>query len=277
MLPNQKSLRNRFCAIWTSILVVTPEDYADRLVTLTEAVIKDEIASLPLTFLEHPLDLSVLAIAIGAYWHQDLQEVRSRILDLQNYSQADISELVLAYSIAYGCRCELQPISLVQHIYTDLSPRRSLSPHPHNLPNCLAQLQLAHKFVECGASAITAHRPNIGISEAIASSFYYFLSTPHNWQIMIERANRHTYNQHNSSEIRSLIAIQSGAIAAAYLGELGEIKIGLNTFANSNWQGNYQKQSKQQEIWQKGEIIGNQVWAEWTGLYEYSYEYSQQY
>ncbi|MBD2177707.1 hypothetical protein H6F42_12355 [Pseudanabaena sp. FACHB-1998] len=270
MLLNQKSLRNRFCAIWTSILAVIPEDYADRLAILTEAVVKDKIDSLSLSFLANPLDLSVLAIAIGAYWHQDLQEVRSRILDLQNYSKADISELVLAYAIAYGCRGELQPLLLVRQIYTDFSPRRSLSPHPHNFQNCLAQLQLAQQFVECGASAITVHRANTGISAAIASSFYYFLSTPHNWQIVIERAKRHNCNQQNDAEVRSLISLQSGAIAATYLGELGEIKIGLNTLVDSNYQGKFPKQAKQQEIWQKGEIMGRQVWAEWTGIYESS-------
>ncbi|GBO53838.1 hypothetical protein APA_1786 [Pseudanabaena sp. lw0831] len=187
-----------------------------------------------------------MTIAIGAYWHQDLQEVRSRILGLQSHSNADIQELVLAYAIALACRGEMKPQSFTNQVCHDFNKRRSLSRDLKSQQKCLEQLQLTQKFVNQGASAIAAHSDN-GLSDSIASSLYYFLSTPHSWHLITERAQRHPQSN-NPNDLQ--ITLQSGAIAAAFLGELGYI-------ANQN-----------QEILTKGAIKGDQLWAEWSGVFD---------
>ena len=236
MLTTEKSLKSRFRAIFTSILLTSPPNFADRLKSLLKGVTSNSLEYLGST---NEIDLTIIAIAIGAYWHQDLQEVRSRILGLQPHCNADIQELVLAYAIALACRNELKPQLFINQICDDFNKRRSLSRDPESQKNCLNQLQLAQDFIDQGASAITAHRTN-GLSDAIASSLYYFLSTTHSWQIVTDRANINNLQ----------IAIQSGAITAAYLGEIGNI-------------------SKQnQELLNKGLILGDRLWAEWAGVFD---------
>jgi hypothetical protein len=240
MLITEKSLKSRFRAIFASVLLTSPPNFADRIETIIKRVTRDSLDNLRLA---NQIEITIVAIAIGAYWHQDLQEVRSRILGLQAHSQADVQELVLAYAIALACRDELKPPSFINQICHDFHKRISLSRDLESQKNCLDQLQLAQKFVDQGASAIAAHRTNglgLGLSDAIASSLYYFLSTTHSWQIVTDRASKHN----------SQIAIQSGAIAAAYLGAIGNI-------ANQN-----------QEILTKGAIIGDQLWAEWSGVFD---------
>jgi hypothetical protein len=236
MLTTEKSLKSRFRAIFTSILLNTPPNFADRIAALTKAVINDSLSNLELT---DSIDITIVAIAIGAYWHHDLQEVRSRILGLQAHSKADIQELVLAYAIALACRDELKPQSFINQICHDFNKRRSLSRDRKSQQQCLEQLQLAQEFVNQGASAIAAHRAN-GLTDAIASSLYYFLSSPHSWQIITDRAN--------SNNLPT--TIQYGAIVAAYLGAIGNI-------ANQN-----------QEILTKGSILGDQLWSEWAGVFD---------
>jgi hypothetical protein len=240
MLITEKSLKSRFRAIFASILLTAPPNFADRIETIIKGVTSDSLDNLGLA---NAIEITIVAIAIGAYWHQDLQEVRSRILGLQVHSQADIQELVLAYAIALACRDELKSSSFINQICHDFHKRKLLSRNPESQKNCLDQLQLAQKFVNQGASAIAAHRTNglgLGLSDAIASSLYYFLSTTHSWQIVTDRAHKHNLQ----------IAIQSGAIAAAYLGAIGNI-------ANQN-----------QKILTKGAIIGEQVWTEWAGVFD---------
>jgi hypothetical protein len=238
MLITEKSLKSRFRAIFASVLLTSPPNFADRIETIIKRVTRDSLDNLRLA---NQIEIAIVAIAIGAYWHQDLQEVRSRILGLQLHSKADIQELVLAYAIALACRDELKPQSFINQICHDFHKRRSLSRDLESQKNCLDQLQLAQKFVDQGASAIAAHQDNgLGLSDAIASSLYYFLSTTHSWQIVTDRASKHNMQ----------IAIQSGAISAAYLGVIGNI-------ANQN-----------QEILTKGAIIGDQVWAEWSGVFD---------
>jgi hypothetical protein len=241
MLLTQISLKSRFRAIFTSILLTTPPNFADRVETLTKLVVNDELDNLELI---NEIDLTIVAIAIGAYWYQDLQEVRSRILALQSHSSANIQELVLAYAIALACRNELQPRSFISQICHDFHKRRFLSRDPQSQQHCLDQLQIAQKFVDQGASAITAHRSHKGLSEAIASSLYYFLSTPHIWSIITERSQRHPFS--NQQQVR----MQSGAIAAAYLGEIDC------------------PDQQFQEILTKGAILGDQLWAEWAGVFD---------
>lgn len=236
MLTIQISLKSRFRAIFASILLTSPPNFADRLTALTNAVINDALSNLELI---DAIDITIVAIAIGAYWHQDLQELRSRILGLQAHSNADIQELVLAYAIALACREELKPQSFINQICHDFNKRRSLSRDRKFQKNCLNQLQLAQDLVNQGASAISAHRAN-GLTDAIASSLYYFLSTPHSWQIVTDRANGNNLQ----------IAIQSGAIAAAYLGAIGNIE------------------QQNQEILRKGLILGDRLWAEWSGVFD---------
>lgn len=238
MLLTQRSLKSRFRAIWTSIVLNTPPEFGDRLKALLKAVIHD---SLPKLELVNELDLTIVAIAIGVYWHQDLQDVRSRILDLQSHSKADIQEFVLAYVIASGCRGELQPQSLINQIRHELRQRQSLSRYPASQQKYLAQLELVQKLVNTGASAIAAHRSN-GLSEALASSLYYFLSTPHSWQIIVTRTQSHNLQ----------IAVQSGAIAAAYLGEISKV---------------ISSDPQNHEILSQGSRLGEQLWWEWAGCY----------
>lgn len=232
-----------------------PPSFLERLECLTEAIINEpqtnqKTINLQNLQLVSKIDVTIVAIIIGAYWHQDLQEVRARILDLQSHSSADIQELILAMAIAYACRGELEARYFISQIFNDLSPIRALSRSPENQQKCLAQLQLAHKLVDEGASAITAHKShklNNGLSEMIASSLYYFLSTPHSWHLITERAKRHA-NKNNL-----LIAIQSGAIAAAYLGASNSVShlAGLD-----------------REVWSKGELLGNRLWSKWSGVYD---------
>jgi hypothetical protein len=118
-----------------------------------------------------------------------------------------------------------------------------LSRDPAEQENCLRQLQLAQKFVDQGASIITSHILNSGLFQAISSSLYYFLSTPHCWQIVTERARKHPLSNHPQ------VTLQSGAITSAYLGEIENI-------ANLN-----------QDILTKGAIISDWIWTEWTGVY----------
>ena len=243
MLITEKSLKSRFSAIFTSVLLIAPPNYADRLQALTSSVINDTLSNLELIF---PIDITIVAIVIGAYWHQDLQEVRSRILELQSHSNADIQELVLAYAIALACRGELKPQSFIAQICHDFNKRRSLSRNLKSQQKCLDQLHLTQELVNQGASAITAHRAN-RLAEAISSSLYYFLSTPHSWYLITERAQRHPQSN-NPNNVQ--ITLQCGAIASAYLGKIG------NT-SNQN-----------QEILTKGEIIGEQLWAEWSGVFD---------
>ena len=240
MLLIQRSLKSRFRAIWTSILLTTPPNYADRLESLTKLVVNDSLNNLEIA---NEIDLTIVVIVIGAYWHQDLQEVRSRILALQSHSNADIQELVLAYAIALACRDDLNPRSFISQICHDFNNRKLLSRDPSDQDSCLRQLQLAQKFVEQGASMITSHISNSGLSQAIASSLYYFLSTPHCWHIVNQRTQRHPLINHPQ------VIIQSGAIASAYLGEIENI-------ANLN-----------QDILTKGAIISDWLWTEWTGIY----------
>lgn len=241
MLLTQISLKSRFRAIFTSILLTVPPNFIDRLESLINCVITDSLHNLDLA---NEIDLSIVAIAIGAYWHQDLQEVRSRILGLQSHSNADIQELVLAYAIALACRDELNPRSFVSQICHDFRKRRALSHDHQSQQHCLDQLQLAQEFVDQGASAITAHRSDRGLSDAIASSLYYFLSTPHNWSVISDRAQRSWLSNHQQ------ITVQSGAISAAYLGEI----------ANPD--------QHNQEIFTKGKVIGDRLWAEWAGVFD---------
>jgi hypothetical protein len=243
MLTTQISLKSRFRSIFTSILLIAPPNYADQLKALISSVLNDRLSNLEII---GAIDITILAIAIGAYWHQDLQEVRSRILSLQSHSNTDIQELVLAYAIALACRDELKPQSFIDHICHDFNKRRSLSHDLKAQQQCLDQLQLAQKFVNQGTSAITAHRAK-GLSDGISSSLYYFLSTPHSWSIVTERAQRHpqTNNPNNLQ-----ITLQAGAIASAYLGEIGNI-------TNQN-----------REILTKGAIIGDQLWAQWSGVFD---------
>ena len=241
MLLIQKSLKSRFRAIWTSILLTTPSNYADRLESVTKLVVNDSLSNLELI---NEIDLAVVTIVIGAYWHQDLQEVRSRILALQSHSNADIQELVLAYAIALACRDDLHPRSFTSQICHDFNNRKLLSRDPADQDNCLRQLQLAQKFVDQGASMITSHILNSGLSQAIASSLYYFLSTPHCWHTVNARTQRHPLSNHHQ------VIIQSGAIASAYLGEIG----------------NTEKQN--QELLTRGLIFGDQLWAKWAGVFD---------
>jgi hypothetical protein len=240
ILLTPRSLNSRFRAIWTSILLSTPPNFADRLEELTSFVTIDALNNIELIT---EIDITVVAIAIGAYWHQDLKELRTRLLGLQSRSNADIQELVLAYAIALGCRDELKPQSFINQICCEFNKRRLLSHDLKSQQQCLEQLQLAQEFVARGASAIASHGAN-GLFEAIASSLYYFLGTPHSWQIITERAQRHP----NSNNLQ--ITIQSGAIASAYLGEIGNI-------TNLN-----------RDMLTKGEIIGDRLWTEWAGVYD---------
>jgi hypothetical protein len=244
MLTTQISLKSRFRAIFTSILLNAEPNHADRLKALTSSVINDRLSNLELI---DAIEITIVTIAIGAYWHQDLQEVRSRILGLQSHCNADIQELVLAYAIALACRDELKPQSFIDHICHDFNKRRSLSHDLKDQQQCLDQLQLAQEFVNQGTSAITAHRSQ-GLYNGISSSLYYFLSTPHSWSLVTERAQRHpqTNNPNNLQ-----ITLQAGVIASAYLGKIGNIIT-----------------NQEREILTKGAIIGEQLWAEWSGVFD---------
>ncbi|PZU97926.1 MAG: hypothetical protein DCE90_05370 [Pseudanabaena sp.] len=253
MLPNQMSLKGRFRSIWTSLLLSVPTDFADRLEELTKIVFTDSLNNLRLV---DDLELTVVAIAIGAYWHQDLQQVRTRLLDLQSQNPIDIEEMVLAYVIALACRYELKPKSFISQICYDFEKRRSLSSDPQSQADCLAKLRLTQKYVDQGVSAITAHQGKQGLSGGIYSSLYYFLSTPHSWQIVSERAHHHHHldrlDKSPSAEhlAHTQVLMQAGAIAAAYLGELGN----TDKFAY--------------EILSRGERLGDRLWCEWAGVFD---------
>ena len=219
------TVRYRFQAIGSSLQLTTPLDYGDRLTKLVNLVVTDRLTD----FLDsaqacHDLDLSVIAILIGAYWHQDLAEVRSRILDLQNYSKADIQELLLAYAIAYTCRDKMQPRNFVSQICQDFSKRRTLSRQTTSQPEFLAQIQKAHKFAAQGTSAITFHNSHDQDYSKEAIALYYFLSTPHDWSLVTERAKKYD----------PLVATQASAIAAAYLGKCDRIQ--ANMIGEHLWQ-----------------------------------------
>ncbi|MDX2256699.1 MAG: hypothetical protein NW214_14390 [Pseudanabaenaceae cyanobacterium bins.39] len=201
----ESGLPQRFAAIWQSLWLTSDDPQSEHLRALTQAVITDQF---PATMTD--VERSAMAIAIGAYWHQDLLEVRSRIFQLQDMGEADIDELVLAYAIAYACRGKLQPPFFIQQICQDFSNRRSLSASPIQQTHLIQELHTVQTLVNQGASATIAHTPHqkTHLSIPIASSLYYFLSTPHHWQLINTRARKHS----------PLVALQSSAIAAAYLG-----------------------------------------------------------
>jgi hypothetical protein len=226
----ESGLPQRFAAIWQSLWLTSDDPQSEHLRALTQAVITDQF---PATMTD--VERSAMAIAIGAYWHQDLLEVRSRIFQLQDMGEADIDELVLAYAIAYACRGKLQPPFFIQQICQDFSNRRSLSATPTQQNHLLQQLQSVQTLIDQGASAIIAHDPHskMHLSTSIASSLYYFLSTPHHWQLINKRTSRHS----------PLVALQASAIAAAYL---GHIPPHPNNFATQ---------------------LSTTIWQEWIGVF----------
>lgn len=245
MLSRQKSLKSRFRAIWLSIALTTPHSFCDRLKFLTSLVIKDSLDDLQL---EDRLETTMIAIAVGAYWHQDLWEVRSRLLELESHSNIDIQELVLAYAIALACREQLQPQLFINQICNDFGNRIALGHDPQSQSQCLSQIQNAQKLVSQGASMITAHRLEGGLSDAIASSLYYFLTTPHSWRLIAERTQKHP--QQN----RVQVITQSTAIAAAYWGEITDMNIA--------------EAELQQSVWEKAQTLGEEVWENWAGVFD---------
>jgi len=244
MLLTPISLKSRFRAVWTSLLLSVPIDFVDRLEELTKLVFTDSLNNLRIV---DDLEITVVAIAIGAYWHQDLQQIRTRLLDLQSHSQIDIQEIILAYAIALACRHELKPKSFISQICYDFEKRRSLSPDPQTQTDCLYKLRLTQRCVDQGVSAITAHQGKYGLSGGIYSSLYYFLSTPHSWQIVSDRAH---YFLASESLASTQVTMQAGAIAAAYLGELGNSD--KFTYA----------------ILSRGERLGDRLWLEWAGVFD---------
>ncbi|NUN64262.1 hypothetical protein HCU40_05750 [Pseudanabaena biceps] len=243
----QISLKSQFRAIWTTLLGAEPQTYADRFAKLTQVVFDDSLKNLQsnLQPFDH-IDLTVIAIAIGAYWHQDLQQVRSRLLELQSHSNADIQEIVLAYAIALSCRHEFKPRSFISQICHDFSQRGSLGRNATSPQFCLSQLRLAQKFVDQGTSAISAHQSldqNDVLLEPIASSLYYFLSSPHSWHLITERAQRHPLKQY-----QPVVTMQVSAIAAAFLGDRVVMKY-------------------EQEIVTEGKRLGDRLWQEWAGVF----------
>lgn len=218
------TLQYRFRAIGTSLELTNPSDYGDRLAQLVSLVVTDR----PTDFLNDQdcddRDLSVMAILIGAYWHQDLAEMRSRILDLQNCSKADIQELLLAYAIAYACRDKMQPHSFVNQICQDFTKRLSISRPSTSKPDFLSHIQKAHKFAEQGASAITFHHAHDADYARVAIALYYFLSTPQDWSLVTERAKKYD----------PLVALQASTITAAYLGKCDRFQ--ENTIGEHLWQ-----------------------------------------
>ncbi|OIP75945.1 MAG: hypothetical protein AUK48_06475 [Oscillatoriales cyanobacterium CG2_30_44_21] len=251
MLPTQTSLQSRFRAIWTSLLLSIPTDFTDRLEELTKIVFTDSLNNLQLA---DDLETTVVAIAIGAYWHQDLQQVRTRLLDLQSQSHIDIQEMVLAYAIALAYRHELKPKSFISQICYDFEKRRSLSADPQFQAECLAKLRSTQKYVDQGISTITAHQGKQSLSGGIYSSLYYFLSTPHSWQIVSERAHQHhrltRFAEPENHQAHTQVLMQAGAIAAAYLGELGN----TDKFFYA--------------ILTRGEQLGDRLWREWAGVFD---------
>jgi hypothetical protein len=220
------TLKHRFHAIATSLQLTTPSDYGDRLAKLVKFVVTDRLADFSDSDQDYGnLDRAVIAILTGAYWHQDLAEMRSRILDLQNYSNVDIPELLLAYAIAYACRSKMQPHNFVSQICQDFTKRRNLSQPFTSQPEFLAQIQKAHKFAEQGASAITFHHTHDPSCAKVAIALYYFLSTPQDWSLVTDRAKIYDL----------LVAIQAGAITAAYLGKCDSY-IQENNIGEHLWQ-----------------------------------------
>ncbi len=225
------TLKYRFQAIGKSLQLTTPLDYGDRLAKLVNLVVTDRLTD----FLDggkdcHNLDLSVIAILSGAYWHQDLAEMRSRLLDLQNYSNADIQEILLAYAIAYACRDKMQPRNFVSQICQDFTKRRNLSRQTTSQPEFLAQIQKAHKFADQGASAIAFHHTHDASYATVAIALYYFLSTPHDLNLVTDRAKKYD----------PLVVMQASAITAAYLGKCDRIQ---------------------------ENIIGEHLWQHWAGYF----------
>lgn len=244
------TLKYRFQAIGTSLQLTIPLDYGDRLGKLVNLVVTDRLKDFQSDFLSNQdrqdLDLTVIAILIGAYWHQDLAEMRSRILDWQNYSNADIQELLLAYAIAYACRDKMQPRTFVSQICQDFTKRLSISRRSTSQPEFLAQIQKAHKFADQGASAIAFHHTHDASYATVAIALYYFLSTPHNWSLVTERAKK--YDPQNAP----LVAVQAGAIAAAYLGKCDRIQ--------ENNQDSIQENNQENNI-------GEHLWQHWAGYF----------
>ncbi len=255
----ETSIKQKFQAIWASLALTMPVVCGDRLEAITTIILNDHLTDLDkLSFDDlHPaqIDAAVIAIAIGAYWHHDLGALRSRLLELQSQQHdldINIQEFVLAYAIAYGCQGKITPKQLINQICQDFTNIVGLSRQPEEQRDCLKQLQLAQKFVEQGASAIAAHSygnsSSSYLSEPIASSLYYGLSTPHSWALVTQRAQRPMTTKLASQ----ITTIQAGAIAAAY---------GALSLASLIDQPQPQLQ---REI---GKEIGASVWKQWAGVH----------
>lgn len=255
------SIKQKFQAIWASLSLTMPVDYGDRLGMITKIILDDDLDELTelVKFTSDDrhlkaIDASIIAIAIGAYWHHDLAAVRSRLLELQNnclssgIADINIQEFVLAYAIAYGCQGKIAPKRLIAQICQDFTNIVNLSQRPEEQKKCLEQLQLAQKFVSQGASAIAAHygnSQNSHLSDAIASSLYYVLSTSHNWSLITQRAQKQALMGINLAPLApKLTTIQAGAIAAAY-GAL----------------------SLTSPIDQHSRVMGEMIWNHWAGVY----------
>lgn len=254
------AISQKLQSIWQSLSLTMPVDYGDRLGTMTEIVLSDRLTDLskfigddfPCQEKSQAIDTTVIAIALGAYWHHDLPTLRSHLFGLQNeYPQLDINiqEFVLAYAIAYGCQGKITPKQLINQICQDFTNITGLSRQPEQQQYCLEQLRLAQKFVDQGASAIAAHSygnsPNSQhsqLSAAIASSLYYAISTPHSWTLINQRAQKLSFI--NKSHLQTQIAIQAGAIAAAH---------GAPPATESNHQ--------------QGRDLGKLVWQQWAGVH----------
>lgn len=149
-------------------------------------------------------------VTLGLYWHQDLDI-------LANYFTA-LEQLILAVAIAFACRDALNPRTLIADLCFWLQQQFDVTQKPE-LPNLLNSLRLAQNLVDQGASGAIAQTKLLEKlpERSLALAFYYFLSTPSEYELATQRA----------AKAHPHLGMIVGAIAGAYLGYIPLEKVEL--------------------------------------------------
>jgi len=174
VLPPQRgyfSLQKRFQAAFTAILVLAPlaPQTESQLAVIVESIIADQVI-----FTNHHRFL--FSIALGLYWHQDLEYLNQYLTEYFPVNQELSEALVVANAIAISCRQEFNPRTLLSVTCQYLS--QGSSPNSHQVIN---QLKLAQSLVEKGESRAIALQ--VLPKTSLAYGLFCFLSTPHNFQL----------------------------------------------------------------------------------------------
>jgi hypothetical protein len=207
-LVNHHSLKSRFRAALTGALLVLPTQQHAKISVAVETAIASEASSFEPSRNPDNQEWDVWtkvcqAIAMGLFWHQDLQAL-SKVMS--SYV-ATPEHSILAYAIALCCRDALNPKNLIGHICEYLPQHLGETLNTENSKNLIQQLQLSQDLVNRGESGAIARK---ALDRPIAYGLYCFLSTPEHWELATKR----------TLAVNPIIGASIGAIAGAYQGQV---------------------------------------------------------